>query len=304
MRNKCLITLLNVVFFLSSFLNAAEIISVQSGDWTNSSTWKSGVIPTKNDNVTIAKEHTVTYDQKDSSEKGNFTVELCNDLVVNGVLEASSTVNRNFILNIGGSIVCNGAIKPLLESKQGAIIKFDKAKSPTITGKGSIEAKIINLNVLPNSDCIIDIPMISLTDGLYLTSYKSTVNINSETTINIAENGLLSLASNGGQGRWSNMNIYGVVNVGTVLLCNNEQKDTNKSTLTIKRKGALNVSKEFAPIRRSANVAGTIGGTGFILSVEKGGELSWSQSVEDPKNWTNAANAPNYDPNLEIYLNK
>jgi len=78
----------------------ATITSVQSGNWSNSSTWYNGHIPADGDTVIIEPGHTVTFDVDQSSFANGV------DLTVDGTLQASETAGSYYLkcsANIDGS---------------------------------------------------------------------------------------------------------------------------------------------------------------------------------------------------------
>jgi len=54
------VTLILLFAFLFQNMNAADIYSAQNGDWTISSTWVGGNVPTTADNVIISHKVTVS----------------------------------------------------------------------------------------------------------------------------------------------------------------------------------------------------------------------------------------------------
>lgn len=294
---KKLYAVLLLIGLTVSSVNAADISSVQSGDWRSGSTWVGGVVPTKDDNVTILTGHTVEYVISETGS-GNFAVDICRDLIVEGVFQTGSTNNRNFVPSIFGAIICNGTIeiKPGLTS--GAVLTM-KGSTASISGSGNLSARAINVNVT-NTHCVISLPSVALTTALNISANVGTkLTIASGVTVNMPS-GTLSLAQNGGQGTGASfMDVYGTVNTGTFLLCNNAT-GTEKSTLNVKNGGVLNVNTSFSPVRTAGGVTGTIGGSGFILTIESGGSLNWTSPATDPKLLTDPSNTP-YDPNVEIH---
>ena len=77
--NKILFSLFFTTILFSSSAFSATILSIQSGEWNNPSTWQGGTIPTGNDDVTIALGTTLTV-----SQTGGDYVAVCKSLTING----------------------------------------------------------------------------------------------------------------------------------------------------------------------------------------------------------------------------
>ena len=75
---KNLFTLLFLVAFGMTTMQAANISSAATGQWNATATWVGGVVPTASDNVSIESGHTVT---------------VSNDLTAISISDASLTSN-------------------------------------------------------------------------------------------------------------------------------------------------------------------------------------------------------------------
>ncbi|NDP22491.1 MAG: hypothetical protein GZ091_15615 [Paludibacter sp.] len=296
------IAFLTVFFYSLSFisLQAADITSAQNGAWTATSTWVGGAVPTKDDNVTIATGHTVNY-----FVSAAIIVDLCTNLIVNGTLQASNTLSTNLLFNIYGSIECNGVIElgQVGPSVTGMIVTY-KGTTAALTGTGSVYVKVINLNV-QNTNCVVAVPTLNCTHGFYVGSVNSTLTVNAGTTVNVigfgSILGVVTVAQNGGQATGiCSMDISGTINCQSLLLCNNAT-GTAKSAINVKSGGTLYVSTEVSPLRKAgaAGIIGTVGGTGFVFTVESGGKFNFTSPATDPRLLTISTNDP-YDPNLEV----
>ncbi len=80
-----------------------SITSTTSGNWSSGSTWVGGIVPTSNDNVTIANGHTVTIDA--TSTCYNLTVGsgVSGALIYEATTARTLTVTNNVTINSGGS---------------------------------------------------------------------------------------------------------------------------------------------------------------------------------------------------------
>ncbi len=274
------------------------IKSAKSGAWTNPDTWIGGVVPTQDVDVVIDLGHTVNYY---INSNASTTVELCKNLTVDGTLAMSNLQTANLITNIYGSVKCNGSIifGQTGSAVTGAVITL-KGLSCNISGTGSANLKIINLNVSA-ANCLISLPTINCTSGLAIAASGSKITVAKETTIS-GPIYYLSPASSQGQGNGvSSFDFYGNVTCRTLYLCNNATT-TEKSRITVKSGGTLNVTNLVTPLRGALNVTNTIGGSGVIFKVEEGAKFNWSAG-SDPMIYTSSSNNP-YDPKLTVaYLN-
>jgi len=263
--------------------------SVKSGDWKDPSTWECGVVPTKDDNVIISKGDTVRYFVSVAT-----STNLCTNLIVEGTLQASCSSNLVFNTYVFGSVVCNGKIElGQTGSALGMSLIFVK-NTASITGKGSVSIRNLQLNA-DNTDCLIDIPVLNCSRAINVSANTSKFTIQMGTVVTMLTTGVLSVAMIGGQGVGVNsIDVFGTVNCGTVLLCNNATV-TNKSAINIKKGGTLNVSTASTPVRASD---GLIGGSGLIFSVENGGAFNWTKG-SDPMKFTSSSNSI-FDPKLEV----
>ena len=95
------ILLLSVVFIcFASTISKAQIVSDISGNWSSTSTWVGGVIPSANDDVVIAPGDTVTLDSPTAQMK-NLTIQGA--LIFNKTAIVVMVVNGNIIIESTGS---------------------------------------------------------------------------------------------------------------------------------------------------------------------------------------------------------
>lgn len=78
------------------------ITSSQTGDWSNTSTWAGGIVPTTNDDVIVANGHTVTADI--AVTRNESTTTTAN---LGGILATNQTFTNNGTTNINGTFQIN-----------------------------------------------------------------------------------------------------------------------------------------------------------------------------------------------------
>ena len=101
--DKRLAILLCVAFILgASALQSSTITSSQTGNWSSTSTWAGGAVPTGTDDVVIAAGHTVTIDANGE----------CSTLTIDGTLQFPDvttylglTANADLTVDAGGTIL-------------------------------------------------------------------------------------------------------------------------------------------------------------------------------------------------------
>jgi len=266
------------------------LISTQSGDWYDASTWGGIGVPGKNDNVTITNGHTVTnYVDKAT------TKDLCKALTVEGNLFIASTnKSYNYITNVYGPVICNGTID-LGSGLRGAYLTFkDKAG---LSGTGSANLGGLTL-ASAYTNCIISLPSVVLNSSLTITTSASKIIIDSNT--NISGYAFSPSSSAGQQDNYGYYDVYGKATFNYVYLCNSFS-GTAKAKINIKEGGELKATTDITPMRNGSSIKG-IGGSGCVFSVEEGAELNYP-TTKDPVQYTESTNS-NYDKNLVIHYYK
>jgi len=111
------------VLFLFNLSLTAQILSVQSGDWNNASTWACTCVPTAAQEVKILFDHTVNLTTNQTinnvemegnlnlntntrtlTVNGNFVVTGASSLISGGATSRVINVNGNFLVNPGASV--------------------------------------------------------------------------------------------------------------------------------------------------------------------------------------------------------
>ena len=79
----------------SKLFAATTVFSVQSGQWSNPSTWSNGKVPTTGDSITINRGHVVTYD--------TFSNDVLGEVDISGTLIFSRSTDTR--LRLGGNLL-------------------------------------------------------------------------------------------------------------------------------------------------------------------------------------------------------
>lgn len=263
------------------------LISSQSGEWNDISTWGEMGVPSVDDDVVIAVGHTVT-----NYVSGAITKDLCKSLTVNGTLHVGNKTQSNYITNVYGHIVCNGKID-LGEAVKGAYLTFKSSKAE-LTGTGTATLGSINL-ASGYTNCLISMPTVKVTSSLQINSWAAKFIIGSDTNIT---GYILSPSSTAGQSNnYGYYDIYGKATFDYVYLCNNYSGGAAKNEINLKHGGELMVVRDVTPMRNGSTIKG-IGGSGTILSVENGAKFNFP-SAKDPFQYTVPTHV-NYDKNLSV----
>ena len=153
-----LIFLINLNYSLNI---SCQISSFQSGDWTQTSTWVGGVVPTRTDNVIIKSNHTVEItsgrDVRSIEIESNAILKLSNGSIVQIYPGAISTQNfiNNGIVDGPGTLKVygytyfsgNGIFENDIQYNIPWYLYFDSNcdlvlnNSLTVTGGGKVEIK-------------------------------------------------------------------------------------------------------------------------------------------------------------------
>ncbi|MCF6130814.1 T9SS sorting signal type C domain-containing protein [Flavobacterium wongokense] len=177
-----------------------------TGNWSSTSSWVGGVVPTSADNAVIVSGAVITMDNGTYSTRNANTTTTVNSggtlaTAVTYTNNGTTTINGSFQLNSGGWVTSTSGTNNLVYGSAGTLI-FNTSYTanngnywPTSSGP---------VNVTVNTSCPLDLGFARTVTGLFQTS----ANINNPGNITIGTNGTLQL--NSGYG-WSGTGnpIYG-----------------------------------------------------------------------------------------------
>lgn len=165
---------------------AGQVVSVGSGNWSSSSTWTGGAVPTSSDNVTIESGHTVVLDASSLT---------CNHLTVNGTLNfindgtsASLSVAGNITVNSGGVVKTPALASAVLYSTAPTLHSLSIAGN--LTNNGTFDLRDGSNGTSGNTNQFVRTCTVTFTGSststitLAQTSYSSTAEEFNAVTIN------------------------------------------------------------------------------------------------------------------------
>ncbi|GAA4270516.1 T9SS type A sorting domain-containing protein [Hyunsoonleella aestuarii] len=233
------------------------ITTVSNGNWSDSSIWSTGVVPTATDDVSIEGNHTIYIDVQGTTS--GQVVDLCNNLRVKqgGVLQMGhNTPNFAKDLRINGSILCNGTFSAGRNQPSGAgdglIYDYNSRiylnlneETTYVSGSGFFNPKSLNISSSSGErNLVIDLYNIIIDDSFAIKSNnRVNVTIKHYSYINIKQN----LGLTGSTYQWSlptakaDLTIEGVVIANNVSLFTKNTTSGDSSSLTIADKGSLYV---------------------------------------------------------------
>lgn len=231
-----------------SFTNAATITSAGSGNWSTTSTWVGGVVPTSADNVTIVTGHTVTVAASTS--------------ITNLIL---STTTSKLIINSGQTLTVSGAFTNSGTTTNGVngpgtILFTGTATFGSFTPTGDRPNVVIGNGVSTNTVTVGATTLVAnltINTGATLGSNTRALNVTgfiinngtisgtaSVTTLtgDFVNNGVVNLTTTGqlniSTGSFSNMNT-GVVTLTTGKITTTTGSFSNSGTITYSGAGGL-----------------------------------------------------------------
>jgi len=162
--------LLLTVLLVSAQLNYAQIVSAQTGNWSDVATWTGGAVPGAVDDVVIASGHTVTLDAAGLS---------CRDLSISGTLQFSAYITVNLTVNEDINILTGGTLRVLtntlgISSPNGGLFHTLDLKGNLIhtgtqfdfrTGSAGSTLGVCNITLSGTATSTLNVPYVSSSNG-------------------------------------------------------------------------------------------------------------------------------------------
>lgn len=297
---KYLITLVLFLVYNSSFAQlslvsdqtinfSSAVTTIKSGNWSDTSIWSNGQVPTANTDVIISNNQTVYIDVQGNSS--GQIVDLCRNLKVSSTAVLQMGHNTSGFakdLRINGSILCNGTFSAGRnqpgETGDGLIYDFNSRiyinlieNETFISGSGFFNPKSLSIaSDLEGKKLTIDIYNM-MTDNNLVMKSNSKVNVIIEKYSYIKINGVLGLTGSDYQysspTAKASLTIKGIVVTNDVSLFTKNTNVEEPSSLIIENQGVLYsqiINKNTIRISESA---------GFQLTINTGGLFRLGEST-------------------------
>ncbi|MBX0292389.1 T9SS type A sorting domain-containing protein [Hymenobacter sp. HSC-4F20] len=135
---------------------AAISSTATGGNWSDATTWVGGVVPTANDEVTIASGATVTLDV-------NAT---CGNLTVAGGASLLTSASTAYQLQVAGSLLNNGTLdlsNTTGTATVGSELRFTGAGNASFSGTGTTDLQSLSLGKAAATDVVsLDLPNLAV----------------------------------------------------------------------------------------------------------------------------------------------
>jgi hypothetical protein len=280
------------------FSNA--VTTTKSGNWSDTSVWSHGQIPTANTDVIINDNHTIYIDAQGNAS--GVIVDLCKNLQIKprAILQLGHN-EPNFAkdLRINGSILCNGTFSSGRNlpgiSGDGNIYAFNSriflnltSDVTYISGSGYFHPRV--LSIASNNgekDVIIDLYNMVLDENFVIKSNHK-VNVSIEHFAYIKIKGILGLTGSDYQfsapTAKASLKIKGIVVTNDVSLFTKNTTPGESTSLTIENQGVLytqNINKNTTRVTEAA---------GFNFSINAGGLFRLGENLSIESVTTNNPN--------------
>lgn len=271
---------------------SSAVSTVSSGNWSDSSIWSNGVVPTANTDVIIENDHTVYIDVQGSGSE--VVVDLCKNIKVEqeAVLRMGhNTPNFAKDLRINGSILCNGTFDrgrniSINTGGEGLLYDFNSriflnltSDVTYVSGSGYFHPRILNITTTTpqEKNLIVDIYNLTLDDNFVIRSNER-INATIETYSYVKVNKVLGITGSTFQfsstTAKADLTIKGIVVANDVSLFTRNTTAGESSSITIEDQGSLYVQRINNGLNHSTASAG------FNLSIAPGGILRLGEDAD------------------------
>lgn len=286
---KLLLTKVLLLLFLLSSTSYAQVRSIQSGLWSDPSTWETNQIPSETDDVIVSTTHHVVLDLINSSNYN--VVKLCHDLNVeeNAYLSIGHNVeDRIKKIRIFGDIICDGVIYKG-EDLEGTTFNHNtrvdlevQSSTAYLLGRGAFNVDALKIySNEGEKNVIIDHSYMNIDDDFFVKSVdKVHVNISEYSYLNVK--GTFGL--NGQSYAYiddntsSEITNEGVIYTANLNLLTKNQNTEAYSKLIVKDRGFVTAEKINNEDLSLKNTAATV-----RLVLKDGGTLRLMQGTSNPK---------------------
>ncbi|WP_445752851.1 hypothetical protein, partial [Polaribacter sp.] len=281
------------------FSNA--VTTTKSGNWSDTSVWSNGQVPTANTDVIINDNHTVYIDIQGASS--GVVVDLCRNLNVKSKAVLRMGHNQAGFekdLRINGSILCDGTFSAgrslpgntgdgSLYSLNSRIFLNLTSNVTYISGSGYFNPRVLSIASNDGEkDVIIDLYNMSLDDNFVIRSNHK-VNVSIEHFAYVRIKKVLGLTGSthefSSTTAKSSLTIKGIVVTNDVSLFTKNTTNGETTSLTIENQGVL-----YSQLINN-NVTRTSAAAGFNFTINAGGlfRLGENTTIESV-----TANNPNF----------
>lgn len=279
---------------------SSAVTTTKSGNWSDTSIWSNGQVPSANTDVIINDNHTI-YIDIEGNTSGQI-VDLCRNLQVTptAILQMGhNTTSFAKDLRINGSILCNGTFSSGRnqpgETGDGLIYDFNSRIFLNITqdetyisGSGFFNPRSLSVaSDLENKNLTIDIYNLITDDNLAIKS-SNKVNVVIEKYAYIKINGILGLTGSDYQfsspTAKASLTIKGIVVTNDVSLFTKNPNPGESTALTIENQGVLYtqiINKNTIKVTEAA---------GFLFTINEGGLFRLGENTSIESVTTNNSN--------------
>lgn len=260
--------------YFVEMLAPETVRSINSGNWSDSTTWDANRVPTALDHVLIATGDTVHVDLINANS--NSVLKLAKNLVVEQ--DAKLTVGHDGtvtkILQIDGNLIVNGALEKGAYNKNARLYVDGPFRNHHVKGTGNIDLLTMKLNNTYDSlaKTLVDVPDLS-TEEHFIAKSDQPLEVTFTTNSDLDVGGQFGLT--GSSYNWMSTTaqadfiVQGDVSAYNVNLLTRNATAGKGSKLTIENGGQITTQRVNQNNSTLMNEAAT-----FTLVIEQGGSFN------------------------------